>query len=398
VKDLAIAISVYDKFQDVKLLSDLFRKNWPGSYDLVVCSSHPQAASRLADCDIDELLSTENLPMDGPGSSDPRVSPRARLWVRVIDSIRKACGRCADRAEAPFTLHLHADACPLSWPKLRRLAERMQRHGKWFAARGEGFGFYAVNEPVGGFDDMFFVVDNAFARDTGFWDFDPFDFLPHKISIHGVLAILGLTRVGIRRFYHYGSHTRAVYWDGKPVVLYPLNSAHPMYFDPENCFLHIHESGFRGDLGVRLKAHYLARHEVTRGQHVEEFLAKWQTPEPELFGALAASEAGLRRFFLRRGLSPAVYGRNFDQMAALQAAYLGLPAAGKGRWLGRMHAQQAKGLVSTLVRRRFMRGRIFRDRYLDTVWPDRLDDLYESAFASTAREVRDFSLDGAEFP
>src|SRR3972149_6156494 len=150
VKDLAIAISVYDKFQDVKLLSDLFRKNWPGSYDLVVCSSHPQAASRLADCDIDELLSTENLPMDGPGSSDPRVSPRARLWVRVIDSIRKACGRCADRAEAPFTLHLHADACPLSWPKLRRLAERMQRHGKWFAARGEGFGFYAVNEPGGG--------------------------------------------------------------------------------------------------------------------------------------------------------------------------------------------------------------------------------------------------------
>jgi hypothetical protein len=393
MKDFAIAISVYDKFQDVRLLCDLLRKNWPGDYHIAVCSSHPGAASALADCDIDELLSTADMPVGDGGARDPRVSPRARLWVKVIDSIRTVCGHCAVRSEAPYTLHIHADACPLSWPKLAQLAETMKRHGKRFAARGEGFGFYTVNEPLGGFDDMFFVVDNAFAREARLWDFDPFDFLPHKISIHGVLAILGLTRVGIRRFYHYGSHTQAVYWDGKPVVLHPLNSAHPMYFDPENDFLHIHESGFPGDLGVRLKAYYLVRFGITRGQHVEEFLGKWEMPERELFDELAESEARLRSFFLSRGISPAGYGRNFDDMTALKDGFERLPLPGKGRWLWRMHLQQAKGTVATLARRRLMRGRVHRDRYPDTIWPARLDALYDAAFSGVPRERRDFSFD-----
>ncbi len=393
MKDLAVAISVYDKFQDVKLLTDLFRRNWPGNYHIVVCASHPNPAPHLADCDIDELLVIDDLPLpSGWEPPDPRVAPRARLWVRVLDSFRKACGRCAE-SQAPVTLNLQADACPLSWPKLKGLIDKMKRGGKRFAARGEGFGFYSFNEPLGGFDDMFCIIDNAYARSVGLWDFTPFDFMPHKISIHGVIAILGLTRIGVRRFYHYADHTQAVYWDGKPVVLHPLNSVHPMHFDPQFDFLHIHETGFSGDVGSRLKAHYLGKYGIVKGVAVEEFLHTWWTPQERLFEQLAEMEADLRRFFTSKGLSPAAYGRNFDRMEAMRNQYRQSGFSRRLAWLTTMHIQQLKDLASGFVRKRYMQGRIYRSRYSDMVWPDSLDELYESIYSEIPRELRDVSFD-----
>lgn len=394
MNDLAIAISVYDRWQDVRILVDLIRANWPGRYYIAVCSSHPDPAPHLADCAIDQLLTVGAYSMEGPPILNPRVAPRARLWVRVIESVRKLGDHCARSSGAPYTVHLHADAVPLSWPKLRGIAETLARDGKCFAARGEGFAFYTVNEPVGGFDDMFFLFENAFARETALWELDPFDFLPHKISIHGLLAILGLTRVGLQRFYHYASHHEAIHWDGKPNLVHPFNSAQPMYFDPRYAFLHIHEDAFPDHLAHYLKAYYLRRFGITKGKTLARFLATWAMPETALFAALAAMERRCHRFFRCRGLTPTPYGRNFDRMAAMRERYIHLPWYGKVQWLFERHVNQVKDLLSKAIRRRVMRGRIYRDRYLDTVWPDDLDALYAATYVKTPPALRAFSLEG----
>ncbi len=388
MKDFAVAISVYDKFEDVKILADIFRKNWKGNFHIVVCSSHPSAETHLAGCDIDELLHIENIPFSPAQFSQDQK--QMHLTLRVVDSIRKACDR-ASRSEAPYTLHLHADSLPLSWPHLRSLGEAMRGRGKVFAARGYGFGYYVHDAPVGDFDDMFFVFDNAYAKTKRLWDFELVDFLPHKVSMHGFLALWGLARVGVRRFWHYSQQKDAVHWDGKPVVRSWLNSAHPMYFDPKYCFLHLHQDGFPDDLGPRLKAYYLKKYELTCGEALGTFLHKWDKNPGDLLDELRDVEERQRAFFHRWGLE--YHGRDLARKERMIKEYERRGPGGKLMWLAARHRAQLRRHVGRIVHGRVIRGWIYRYRYGDMVWPSRLDALYRDLYHDDPNgpdELRDF--------
>lgn len=379
--DLAVAISVYDRFEDVRILTDIVRHNWPGRFRIFVCSSHPDAARQLSGAEIDDLLEVGKIPFD----SSTADRQRTHLTMRVLDSLRTLGARCAE-SDAAFMLHLHADAYPLSWLKLEQLLGRIRRTGVAFAARGDGWGFYTSREPLGAFDDMFFLVDNRVAARERFWDFDLCDFLPHRINMHGALALLALTRLGLTRVLHYASNLELEYWDRQPVVQAPLNSSIPMSYHREFAFLHIHENAFPGDLGWQLKAHYLRSHHSTTGPALRTFLRHWNMSSEELMASLQSAEDTRRRFFARRGigwLSLENFGRDCSAMDGAIAAYQESGLIARTRWLARRHVSQIRHRWLKPLRPRRRRTTM----YPDMVWPDDLTAYYEEQLHPKALEV-----------
>ena len=80
----SIAISLYDKFEEVKLLVDIIRENWEQDYIITVCCNHPDGKRQLSDLAIDTYVQGDPIPYY-PGK------PRMNLRYRAIDCIRKDC-------------------------------------------------------------------------------------------------------------------------------------------------------------------------------------------------------------------------------------------------------------------------------------------------------------------
>ncbi len=334
--DFAVAISVDDEVGHVQLVTDILRHNWKGSFFVGVCTSSTAHAAELGKCDVDDVVVTEGVRF----AADPRDDGQRQFAaaLRDVAGMRKACALAAGSG-ALHTIYLRAGSYALSWDRVLALRKEMKRRGKVFAARGRGFGFYAHDTPVGSFEPSFFVFDNAFARARRLWEFELTDFLPHKVTAPGFLALWALARVGVRRFWRYSGEVES---DG------------PMAFDPLRCFLSMDESRLPRELRARLKASYFIEHGVTHGQAMETFLARWGS-------GLASVRGELEALSRRRDQSRRPWER-----------------------------------ARELLRHRLVGGWIYRYRYGDMVWPGRLDDVYRAALQGASvvpAELRRVSFD-----
>ncbi len=362
---LAIAISVYDKFDDVKLIVDIVRNNWEGQFFICVTSTHPDAKQALKDVPVDRVNVIDKIPFS---PSFEAKKKRMHLFLRVLDSIQTGCRTCLESG-ATHTIHIHADAFPFSFEKIEPLLRYMDKNGKAFAYRGSGLGFYCHDAPLGDMDDMFFIVNNQRAKETRLWEFDLFDFLPHKLSIHGILPVLTLSRLGIRELLHYASGENNYHWDGQPASAPPMNSAHPMYYDSRYAFLHIHQEAFPEDWGKKILAYYLSLNHIKNGERVRSFVEKYQTTKNDLVHQLSLIERQLKRFYAVRGLARWLnfyHRRNFSKQMEMIRQYNAMNPVQKMRWVLRTHARQFK--------------LVFPDStnfHPDIIWPRSVNQVYQ---------------------
>ena len=373
--DFALAISASEHIEDLELLVDIVRRNWQANVHVVVSLATRRFLPQVQKLNVDDVVVADT--NNGDSALDNESQIRLLKTLRTVGTLQKACA-CAVRVDAPWTIHLQAGDYTLSWAGLCSIGEAMQRHGKVFAARGMGFGYYTHETPVGQFDESFFVFNNEFARDRQLWSFDLIDLLPHKVSVQGFLALWGLGRVGVRRLWHYSQPKEAVYWDGQSVGTPELNSSHPMYFDPKYSFLSIRETAFPGDLGSRLKAYYLKKHGLTQGAALEVFLHKWDRNIDSLFEELEDLETWQREFFRRRRLE--YRGRDLARMDRVIKECHELTVVGGACWLVARHCEQVKRRVGRMFHERLIKGWVYRYRNGDMVWPGRLDMFYRPMY------------------
>jgi len=53
---IGIAISLYNKFEELGVLIDIIRKNWKNKYFISVCSNYPNAQEYIKGLDIDTFV------------------------------------------------------------------------------------------------------------------------------------------------------------------------------------------------------------------------------------------------------------------------------------------------------------------------------------------------------
>ncbi|MCD4801333.1 MAG: hypothetical protein K8R16_00175 [Anaerolineales bacterium] len=374
-----IAISVYDKFEEVGVLIDIIRKNWKNDYYISLCSNYPNAKRYIEDFDVDcftqgvEIKYSPEMPWIQRG--------RTNLVCRVLDTIKKSCtGAMVDSCE--YVMHLHSDAWPLGENSFLKISQELKEKKKKIAVRGLGFLYYGQDVPLGHIDDMFFIFDVNYFYKIDFFGYNPIELFPHKNSVHGALVLQLLGKIGIKNIYYYSHHSNLEYWDGKNKIL-PFERVKPSVFDPYWKFLHVHTSAFPDNLGKSVQAYYLKKYEMTKGDNIQKFIQKYYQPEAKLFNTLSNIEQKQNLKLKLMGFNPVVFGRNFS----LKEEILTAPLKDKVKMLV---MNLAKAPYYRLLGKKDIRT---RNLYPDSLWPNK--NIYEYYneiihFDDFPEEYRDF--------
>lgn len=298
----AIAISVYDKFDEVKILVDIIRENWEKEYFITVCCNHPEGENELGSLSIDSYVQGDPVTFY-PGK------PRINIRYRVIDCIRKSCQE-ALKFSPKTIMHLHSDAWPLNEKKYLQLIDEMNNKKAKLALRGFGYGVYPGSSPLGHVDDMFFIADAKHAKKVELFDIRPLALLPHKQSIHGMLNTVFLAKVGLDKIYHYDNHMHMVLWKGKQKIM-PFSRGKPVIYDERYGFLHLHKQSFIEDFGAKVQSIYLKQEGLDKGKFIEKFINENYDDPKKVFDYLDNLENKLNFKLKWIGFKPEDFGQEY---------------------------------------------------------------------------------------
>ncbi|MGD8779521.1 MAG: hypothetical protein PVH88_11245 [Ignavibacteria bacterium] len=302
------AISLYDKFDELEILVDIIRYNWENKYFISVCSNHPDAQSKISHLEIDRFtqgediyfgkeLSMSELSIFGRNSKNNHLwntKGRIYLGARVYDTIKKSVEGLYD-SNIEFGTHIHCDAWPLSEYKYVSLINNMRKNSMKFAFRGLGLSVHKKDTPLGHIDDHFFSFDINIMKENSFFDRSGLEMLPHKLSIHGMLAILMLTKIGLKKSFFFDDISKNYSWPGVKVIPFFRGNVNPSSLNEEYGFFHLHRQSFPGNLGKNLQVYFLKKYNLTKGEYIPKFINSYNLNERILFSKLNSELDNLKK-------------------------------------------------------------------------------------------------------
>ena len=293
----AIAVSLYDKFEDLSVLVDIIRHNWEDDYYISVCSNHPDAHDEISCIEhkIDYFEQGAQIRYE-PKSSYLRWGNN--LSFRIYDSIRTSCRAAFAKDDVEYVMHLHADAWPLDEQEFKQLLQNMKQREDSVAFPSSTHAF-VENYPPGSFADNFIIFDANEAIAVDLFEHSPLELPP--TWIHQIIPMLCVAKFGWDELYHYTNHAEHEHWDGTSSVNI-ANDARPMFHDPKFGQVHIAKEDFPSRLGKALQAYYLREYGITEGKHIQNLINEYEISEDELFKQLndylEDLNDDLRRYFL----------------------------------------------------------------------------------------------------
>jgi len=289
---IGFAITTYNKFEEAKILFDIIRKEFKGDYPISFCSNHPSAKNFVKKEKPEIFTQGINYPLS-PGPIPLPSKRRTLLIMRATDTIQKSCQGVL-KLNVDYIIHMHSDAWVLNEKKLRTLIERIIEKKKKFAVRGLGFSWMGTDTPLGHVDDHFFVFDRKFAIEKKFFDFNVEEFWPHKLSIHGILAVNLISKIGLNNIWYYKNAEKLEYWDGKKLII-PGDHLKPAVYDPEYEMMHVHRASFPEEYGKKVQALYLKKAGFKNSEYIQNFIQKYYISESKLINDIQNEENKLNR-------------------------------------------------------------------------------------------------------
>ena len=300
-----IAVSLYDKFDDLKILVDIIRHNWEDKYYITVCSNHPDASEKIAPIEdqLDYFEQGSQIRYD-----DSTQGPRGgnNLSFRIYDSIRTACRPAFSADDVDFVMHLHADAWPLSEQRFTEILQRMKTSDSAVAFPSATQSF-VDKYPPGSFEDNFLIFDAEEANSVDLFEHSSLQLPP--TWIHQILPMLCISKFGWDNVYQYTNGIERQHWDG--TLSHQIrNDARPMFYHPEFDQLHVAREDFPDELGKSLQAYYLYRKEITKGKYIKNLLEEYRMSEDRLFEELESYIQDLNKELKKYQLSVDLFGRD----------------------------------------------------------------------------------------
>lgn len=301
-RKIGIAVSVYDKFDDLAILHDILRENFEHEYFLSVHCNHPDAEKELLqkrDLDIDHLSCGEQI----------RYRENTQLYLRILNSFKKSCEAAIESCD--YVMHLHADAWPLKEEKIHEVIDKLEEKERKIAVRGKGT-TYQLNTGYrnGLVMDQFLIFDSDYFQSIDFFEFDLLDPLPHR-GIHESLMLLLLGKVGRSKMYFYSYMDEDIYWNGESRSLTSDSEVRPSTYDPEWSLFHCARDSFLQDYGKQVQANRLRKSGIENGEHVKDLLETCQKSEEKLVGELERIEKRQNRSLRMLLFDPDRFGKRF---------------------------------------------------------------------------------------
>jgi hypothetical protein len=374
---IGVAISLYDKFDDLRALVDILRHNFDQEYYISVCSNHPDGEARIEPIDVDHFSQGAEIKYT-PELSGLRAD--TNLNSRILDSMQRSCRGAMD-AGCEYVMHLHADAWPLDEVKLLDLVGRLEESEKHAAVRGMGSSYRRPKFWLGSVMDQFFLFESDFFDDRSFFDFDPRDLLPHT-TIHNMLLLLLLGNVGRSNFFYYSDKSTDRWWDDKKKTQ-PYAGVRPSTFIPEYGFVHVATEDFPEEYGKSVQANYLRRFDITDGEHISALRHKYEMNESKLFRRLRWLELRQNLRVRCYGYRPVTFGRRYPAKAEFLEQSFERKLIQLVKNVGEELYYKGHQLLFSVVPftdERFSGDHRSRNLYADAAWPsESMADLFREA-------------------
>ncbi len=161
---LGVAISVYNKLDELATSVEIIRKHWASHNDafISVCCNDPSSIDRVRLLAVDSVVEGEHIPS----------TPKPNLRRRQFDCIRKSVTAC----DADYIVHWHADAYATRVGPLLDLIDQMEESKAIVAFRGRGIDYRNPKTVFGDVDDHFII----WARQAvPLLDVDPTEFVQY---------------------------------------------------------------------------------------------------------------------------------------------------------------------------------------------------------------------------
>lgn len=237
-----IILSTYNSVEDILLNVDIYKYNFKHKYNLIACVNDKETLKKIRNLNIvDSAILGTNIPVEGS-------YPYARLHSRIYDSIKNGFIE-SSKFEANYSIHNHADAIILKEDSLTSITNQMKDKNKMAAVRGRGFGWYYKFSSIGMIDDHFLVFNKKLIEDKLIFQHEAMELLPTRNNIHGILAMMILSNIGLKNTLFHSDVNKLKSWDDTFVNM-KGNYMRPMSIDIERGFLHINHKSF-------LKNHFL---------------------------------------------------------------------------------------------------------------------------------------------
>lgn len=306
---IGVAISLYDKFDDLAILAEILRENFEENYFISVCCNHPDGKEEIEKRNIDIDVYTQGADIEYVPTDD-RKEKKAHLHSRILDTFQKSCKGTLE-GDTEYILHLHADAWPLTEEGMHKVIDKMESNDKKVAARGKGFGLRSKNFWAGHVMDQFTFFDREFAEETEFFEFEPLDMMPIA-GVHTALPILLIGRVGVSNVLLYDDMTEDLYYN-KETFLRPTACPRPSIFVPEYDFLHVHQQGYPDSYGEKIQAHYLREFDLKNGENISNLLKEHTETLEDIQPELESMEKKYDKKLKRAGFNPDKFGHQIER-------------------------------------------------------------------------------------
>ncbi len=300
-----IAVSLYDKFDDLKILIDIVRDNWNDDYFISVCSNHPDAHKKAGSSveRVDHFEKGAQIRYDNT-TKGPRGGNN--LSFRIYNCLRTACRPAIKNKNVKYVMHVHSDAWPLDESKFVDIVNEMK--GKDSSVAFSSISHMFVEEyPPGGFEDNFIVFDAEDAIKEGLFQLAAVDLPP--TWVHKIIPMICISKFGWKNMLQYSNGSEREHWDGKPSAELK-NDARPMFVNEKWGQLHLAREDFNSKLGKKLQAYYLNKYNLVKGANIGVILEKYLIKEDELFESLNNYMDNLNKKLSPYGLTLGDFGRD----------------------------------------------------------------------------------------
>lgn len=221
---LGVAISVYNKVDELATNVEIIRKHWTSHNDALisVCCNDPKSIARVKSLDVNSVVEGEPIPS----------VPKPNLRRRQFDCIKKSVMAC----DALYTIHWHADAFATRVEPILEIIDLMELNGVRVAFRGRGFNYRNAKTIYGDVDDHFLIIRRD-SRDA--LDYDP-EF--NECNVESKLSKFFQDHFRVDECLHYSDMGENIVGTTAADSYYSDNLQHramnPFNVDPRRGFIH----------------------------------------------------------------------------------------------------------------------------------------------------------------
>lgn len=298
-KKIGFCISVYDKFEETRILIELIR-NYSFINEIILLRNDNVNQEEFEKYEIQSLCDRVVENSKYRYLKGDKTSNEASITARIWEAQRTGMLIAAQKND--IVIHTHADGWLLKENFLFEVCEKFEKHNLDFAFRGPGLSYRNnKGELLGKLDDHFYIVASSKIKKSIFLQKEVFELPIDCLNIHGILAFWLTAEFEVSKTWHYDDFTEVLNWMGQKIMVEnEIPMLRPLHYTEKQSILHIHRKDFINErLAKELQAYYLRTNSTVRpGSYTELFVSKYYR-DLELIQKEISFKIGLKLPFIK---------------------------------------------------------------------------------------------------